>query len=376
MPILDLLASITGETPTASPKPTPSPSVVVPKRKAEDEFRPVAAKVARTGPVPEKPLNLKPALRPSDRSLGYSSDSQSLRPQSRMDKKASSEKPSVPTSRAAGTGPTLGNGSKPLPARPLANRPSPTDSNPPKKRSFAEIMARAKANSEKRESLGKIQHKMVERSMTMKERKEVKSGASKKGRMEAGKVASGQTRAAGTPSRETTKAPGARNGLPPSAASTKKTPPIEEKKVKKAALATTGYTGTARPRPGASATAKPGAPGRPISDTRARERPTYGGPLSAPRGRYEEDDDEMDDFIVDDEDEEPSYGAPGYRYDSAEESDMEAGLTDIEDEEQRAERQARREDLEQEALEKRLKQEKEERRRRLLATGKSKAGGR
>lgn len=86
----------------------------------------------------------------------------------------------------------------------------------------------------------------------------------------------------------------------------------------------------------------------------------------------------MDDFIVDDEEEpaQPGYGGggPRYRYDSYdEESDMEAGLTDIEDEEQVADRQARREDLEQEALEKRLKREKEERRRRFLETTKSKA---
>ncbi|KAK4127171.1 hypothetical protein N657DRAFT_195931 [Parathielavia appendiculata] len=382
MPILDLLASITGETPKRSPKPIPNTSIILPKRKAEDEIRPVAAKVARTGPAPEKATRpvatlSKPLPRPLDTPLGFSSDSQSSRPQSSVDKKASSEKPSAATFKAAGTGATLGNGIKPLPARPLPNRPSPTDSNPLKKRSFAEIMARAKANSEQRESLGKIQHKMVERSMTMKERKEMKAGTLKRTKMEARKVASGQVSAAGTSSREAAKGPGARNGLPSGAANAKKTPPVEEKKVKKAALATTGYTGTARPRPGVSTTAKPGAPGRPGSETRARDRPKYGGPLSGPRNRYEEDD-EMDDFIVDDEDEaETSYGGPGYRYNSYEdESDMEAGLTDIEDEEQRAERQARREDLEQEALERRLKQEKEERRRRLLAAAKSKAAGR
>ena len=85
----------------------------------------------------------------------------------------------------------------------------------------------------------------------------------------------------------------------------------------------------------------------------------------------------MDDFIVDDEeeDEAPGYNTGRqYRYDSyEEESDMEAGISDIEDEEQLADRQARREDLEQEALEKRLKQDKEERRRRFLEATRSKA---
>jgi hypothetical protein len=240
-------------------------------------------------------------------------------------------------------------------------------------------MARAKANSEQRESLGKIQHKTVERTLTMKERKEMKAEEARKARMEARKLGTGRAGATTAPSREMAKAPSARNGLPSASARTKKTPPVEEKKVKKAALATTGYTGTARPRPGASTTAKPGAANRPGSEARARERPRYGGPLSAPRSRYEEDD-EMDDFIVDDEEEEeePGYGnGQRYRYDSYDdESDMEAGISDIEDEEQKAERLARREDLEQEALEKRLKQEKEERRRRLLNVGKSKAGGR
>jgi hypothetical protein len=240
-------------------------------------------------------------------------------------------------------------------------------------------MARAKANSEQRESLGKIQHKTVERTLTMKERKEMKAEEARKARMEARKVATGRAGPTSVPSRDAAKTSGPRNGLPSAPARAKKTPPVEEKKVKKAALATTGYTGTARPRPGASTPGKPGAASRPGSETRPRERARYGGPLSAPRSRYEEDD-EMDDFIVDDEEEEeePDYGTgQRYRYDSYDdESDMEAGISDIEDEEQRAERQARREDLEQEALEKRLKQEKEERRRRLLNSASSKSGSR
>jgi hypothetical protein len=237
-------------------------------------------------------------------------------------------------------------------------------------------MARAKANSEQRESLGKIQHKTVERTLTMKERKEMKVEDARKAKMAARKSATGRPGATSAPLRDMTKVSGARNGLP--SASVKKAAPVEEKKVKKAALATTGYTGTARPRPGASTTAKPGATSRPGSDARARDRSRYGGPLSGPRrGRDEEDD--LDDFIVDDEEEEeeqPGYGnARQYRYYSdEEESDMEAGISDIEDEEQLADRQARREDLEQEALEKRLKREKEERRRKFLDATKSKAG--
>lgn len=141
----------------------------------------------------------------------------------------------------------------------------------------------------------------------------------------------------------------------------------EPKKVKKAALATTGYTGTARPRAGPTASAtsrKPAAPGGALLNPHAGAR--YGG--SARRSRYkdEEEDDDLDDFIEYDDEEEQPLGGPRYRYDSGSESDMEAGMDDIYEEEERAARAARLEDLEQERLEKRLKAEKEERKRRFL----------
>jgi hypothetical protein len=236
-------------------------------------------------------------------------------------------------------------------------------------------MARAKANSEHRESLGKIQHKTVERNMTMKERKEMKVEDAKKSKTGTKKPTTGRTGPTSTSFRDAAKSPGMRSSLPSGSANLKKAAPTEEKKVKKAALATTGYTGTARPRPGSSAVTKAGAAARPSSEGRPRDRPRFGAPLPSRKSREEEE--EMDDFIVDDEDEDeaPSYNtARQYRYDSyEEESDMEAGISDIEDEEQLADRQARREDLEQEALEKRLKRDKEERRRRFLEATKSKA---
>ncbi|KAK4035240.1 hypothetical protein C8A01DRAFT_48508 [Parachaetomium inaequale] len=380
--ILDLLASITGEKPSPSSNLVPRPSAPLSKRKAEDEPRPAGVKLARINSFPDKSAGSndnspKPSPRPAHRPLDRSCANQASNPRPASDnKRALNERPSAADPKAGSAGTRPANGSKPLPSRPLANRPSPTDSGPPKKRSYAEIMARAKANSEQRESLGKIQHKTVERTLTMKERKEMKVEDARKAKMAARKSATGRPGATSAHLRDVARVSGARNNLP--SASAKKTPPVEEKKVKKAALATTGYTGTARPRPGASTTAKPGAPSRPGSEARSRDRPRYGGPLSSSRrGRDEEDD--LDDFIVDDEEEEeeqPGYGhARQYRYDSyEEESDMEAGISDIEDEEQLADRQARREDLEQEALEKRLKREKEERRRKFLDATKSKAG--
>ncbi|KAH6627913.1 hypothetical protein F5144DRAFT_577254 [Chaetomium tenue] len=382
MPILDLIASITGEKPSAPSTPASRPSTGLPKRKAEDDIRPTGTKVARVDSLSEKSSrpsgnSPRPSPRLADRPLGGSSDQPISKARPALEKRSLTDKPSVPQVRAGSAGTRPSNGSKPLPSRPAPNRPSPTDSGPPKKRSYAEIMARAKANSEHRESLGKIQHKTVERNMTMKERKELKVEDARKSKTGTRRPTTARTGPTSASFRDVTKLPGARGSLPSGSANTKKAAPAEEKKVKKAALATTGYTGTARPRPGSSTVSKSGATSRPSSEGRPRDRPRYGGPVSSSR-RSREEEEEMDDFIVDDEDEDE---APGYdtgrqyRYDSyEEESDMEAGISDIEDEEQLADRQARREDLEQEALEKRLKREKEERRRRFLEATKSKAG--
>ena len=137
--------------------------------------------------------------------------------------------------------------------------------------------------------------------------------------------------------------------------------PIEDAaggKVKKAAQATTGYTGTARPRPGAAA--------------KKRDAPRGGALLNAPaprsgsskrRGYEDEYDEDMDDFIdYDDEEEE----GPRFGYASDGSSDMEAGLDELDVEERRAEYIGRREDVEEDRLEKSLKVAKEERKRKAL----------
>ncbi|KAL2159250.1 hypothetical protein VTH06DRAFT_2685 [Thermothelomyces fergusii] len=392
MPILDLIASITGEKPPTPTNPPPRPSTALPKRKAEDEIRTGGTKVARVDSASEKQSKSngnspRSSPRPADRSLGGSGDKKAPKVPSTADKKSLNGKPSAAGSKPTNAGATSSTASKPQPSRPVVSRPNPTESGPPKKRSYAEIMARAKANSEQREALVKIQHKTVERSMSMKERKELRAAEAKKARMAAGKSAAGRPGTASTPVRDTAKASGMRNGPSSASASAsastststngKKTAaPVEEKKVKKAALATTGYTGTARPRPGSTTAARPGAPNRPSTETHARDRPRYG--LSTSRRSYEEEDDDLDDFIVDDDEEEGAAGygfAREYRYESYDDdSDMEAGLSDIEDEEKRAETQALREDMEQEALERRLKREKEERKRKFLEAAKAKAG--
>jgi hypothetical protein len=261
-----------------------------------------------------------------------------------------------------------------------------------KKGSFAEIMARAAAAQKSMGPIGKIQHKPLEKLPSKRERQERKAEqtrAMKKSAREAqvlskngvtgtARVRNG-TNGAGI-SRNANGVTSTRRRVAETgktSISNKKVVGEEEKKVKKAALATTGYTGTARPRPGASSSKSAPTTSRQGSISGSRDGPRYPSALSSRRSRGDDYDDEMDDFI-DYDDEQPEelgygYGKGGYS-DEEEESDMEAGLTDIDEEERRAEYYARREDEEQEALEKKLKREKEERKRKLLGASGAKVG--
>lgn len=105
-----------------------------------------------------------------------------------------------------------------------------------------------------------------------------------------------------------------------------------EKKVKKAPAPTLGYTGTARP----SEVAKRPPPSSSYRSTRERDRgPSY--------SRYS--------YVSEDEEEEEDY----YESDV---SDMEAGLDEVDEEEERALREARKEDKKAQMEEERLRQEK------------------
>lgn len=258
----------------------------------------------------------------------------------------------------------------------------------PKKRSFAEIMARAKAAHTAGPTLGRIQHKALERAASKKEREEIKTEGARKARAAAKHEArpSGATHATRNESGLLRDRDGHRRGTTSTPSGglvnrkAKKAPVVEEKKVKKAALATTGYTGTARPRPGGTSSKSKGSASGPLTASRVQpaDKRRYGGALSRSRPEYDDEDDDLDDFIEYDDDEEPPYGhgGGGYGrggYESPEESDMEAGMSDIDEEERRAEYQARREDQQQEALEKRLKLEKEEKKRKLLAAARARA---
>jgi protein SPT2 len=144
---------------------------------------------------------------------------------------------------------------------------------------------------------------------------------------------------------------------------TKAPPPEPEKKIKKAALATTGYTGTARP------TTAPATKGKPAdASTRAGLVNPHGSrsPKSSSASRYrrrdEDEDEELDDFIEYDDEEDEGPGPKRYEhYDSDGSSDMEAGLDDIDGEEEYAARMARREDEAEEAALRQAKLLKERR---------------
>ncbi|RKU41166.1 hypothetical protein DL546_003760 [Coniochaeta pulveracea] len=376
--ITDLLASITGEKP-APASSTPAKPATATKRKAETQLPGSAAKASRTTPPisngggrKDVPAGSASVSRIPDRSVAATSSTArpTSGPRTNGDRLASPAIRKTATNTASNQALTssMTNGSRNRAAPAPAGRPPPADAGPPKKKSFAEIMARAKAAQEKQSTtLGKITHKPLESSLAKRDH----PGKPSEARNGSKTVKQGGTRRVGTPGT----ARGALAGTSTSSKDTngklKKGAPVEEvKKVKKAALATTGYTGTARPRPGATSGDRNGISSRAAPGLTARERSRYRGPLSGPRRRRDEEEDEdLDDFIeYDDEEEEPGYGyGRGGGYDDMDdESDMEAGLTDVEEEERRAERAARLEDKKEAELEARLKREKEERRRQEL----------
>ncbi|TGJ87491.1 hypothetical protein E0Z10_g1305 [Xylaria hypoxylon] len=261
-------------------------------------------------------------------------------------------------------------------------KPSPTTpttshlSQAPKKGSFKEIMARGAKAQEVMGKVGMIQHKSTDKAPIKKEREIAKPehkpgvGSGAKGKM--GTAYAGTGRPSGTPGRDNGPTGAlartiSRNGPSKDVKTGGKSKPVAavndtaEKKLKKSATATTGYAGTARPRPGAAAANKG-------SSSRGEQRPRHGGLLEPPRtsrrSKYEDEyDEELDDFIDYDDDEEQGKG-PRSGYDSEGSSDMEAGMSDIDTEERRAELYAREEDKREQALEEKLRREKEERRRR------------
>ncbi|ESZ92797.1 hypothetical protein SBOR_6813 [Sclerotinia borealis F-4128] len=323
MPIGDLLAQISG-----GPSPTMPTATLPPKRKANDELRKPVDKLQRP--------NTASTSRPF---------TQAQRPTT-IDLNASRIKidtnPRRPTPKSANT--TFKNG-HPTPP------PSSTESaKPPKKGSYAEILARGKAAQASLGQVGKIQHKRIEKAPP---KRELDKSRTQKGKtiqkgLEPSSKFQNSSQNLSRNGQSGTKSLGA-----------KAPPPVVEKKVKKAATATTGYTGTARPRPGGGATTtKPPAPS-----------------YSARNGgndRYKNNRKDLDRYYATDEDEddmEEEVEGDGYASDVS--SDMEAAAYEVDDEEEMAARIARKEDAAALIEENKLKKEKAEKRARLAAMAKS-----
>ncbi|CAJ2513488.1 Uu.00g016070.m01.CDS01 [Anthostomella pinea] len=417
MPISDLLAEISGGQSSAAPSAKPTTSSAR-KRKAEDDSstatstkltkarqsdgsyasskitrneqgdvtersysmsRPVKT-AASTNSIPAKSLGLPHRTNSPSINGRYESpttSSQRLPPSSNGkplvgSSSGSRGKPSTDSATHPKLNSTTMATSRVPPAKPSPTTPIPSDpSRPPKKGSFAEIMARGAKAQQTMGKVGMIQHKAIDK----KKEREVVRAEQKPG-------IKGKPGAPGTPGRPyvgNAGRPGAREPLRNGSTkdlkaggkqiSTTAAEDVQEKKIKKSAVATTGYTGTARPRPGA---AKSKAS---TSRESQRARPSQPGGILAPprpsrRDRYEEEEDEeLDDFIEYDDEDEPGPRGNGYGYDSDASSDMEAGLSDIDVEEQRAAAAAREEDRREQLLEAKLKREKEERKRRFAQSG-------
>ena len=119
-----------------------------------------------------------------------------------------------------------------------------------RKGSYAEIMARAKAAQGIATQIGKIQHKAVEKLPSNAERAEKRARRLQRPEKGLGykhKLASGQRSLGDGLNGVREKSGKVRPGAGPESTEA-------EKKMKKAALATTGYSGTARPRPGSGKT--------------------------------------------------------------------------------------------------------------------------
>lgn len=401
MQIGQLLASITGEkssTPT-SPQLSRSSNGIPAKRKADEDGKGSNLKTPKIGSTSNGAINAngdaskaaRPytgSARPASTTAPRPMNDKPLSSASRKSSPFSNGRPSPTSASFSGAA----RPSTPASASSLAKRPVPPATQQsatpatsdlakaPKKGSIAEIRARAAAQQNKLQAIGKLQHKSTEKQMSKKEREDAaaeEAKAAKKGlksKMKSGAVA--------LPSRSGlngVQRNGNGNGhldrgrgaiQKPATGKSGKTPAVEERKVKKAALAGTGYQGSARPlvTKAKAGSIRPDAPG--AARDRGRDKPNPMGMFSKPRRQRDEDyDEDMDDFVVDDEDEEdegPGYGSR-YRYaDEDDDSDMEAGYSDLDAEETAAAKAARLEDIREERLLEQRKREKEARKRALL----------
>ena len=262
----------------------------------------------------------------------------------------SPRRPSVVNTSSTPSVPYRGTG-KPISTTQIPVSPAISETKiPPKKGSFAEIMARAKAVQSTTAPVGIIKHKPKEKQLSSKKELLLQ----KKGIKPAGQDAGLKS------------TPGSKSSSPgPKPNRSDRKEPRGPAQGNKAAQA--GYKGTAKPvaQPGYKGTMKPlvsnSASGKKKAsapdDDRDRNR-SRSNSVSAPKYRYKEsysDEDDDEDEGVDQE---------------SDLSDMEAGFSDVEEEDERALKTAKKEDEFEAKMEAELKRQKEERRRRLAEMAK------
>ncbi|KAF4632635.1 hypothetical protein G7Y89_g5481 [Cudoniella acicularis] len=342
MPIGDLLASITGE-----PSPTQATAPPFPtKRKTSDgdPLRRPGDKLQRTGSGTSSTAN-------TSRPIGHSSRPSTV--DTSMSRMKLGPNGRVSSAMSPSSSSTFKNGQ---PTPPPSDAPA-VPAKPPKKGSYAEIMARGKVAQATMGQVGKIQHKRIEKLPTKKEREEMRAQKSAKLQKNIGpggkfRNTPGAAAINGKAQVVEGRVGGKANGKPAE--------PVVEKKVKKAALATTGYSGTARPRPGAGKL--PSKSSSHVSSSRydrGPDRDRYRDDRYSSSKRY---------TYASEEDEEEEDDEEGYASEAS--SDMEAAAFEVDEEEELAARIARKEDAEALAEENRLKREKAEKKRRLEAMAK------
>ncbi|KAH7060715.1 hypothetical protein B0J12DRAFT_737021 [Macrophomina phaseolina] len=328
------------QAPAAKPTQTPRvggssngvASATAPKRKAEGDPASIATKAARKEPESTRsnPVSrtgtaspvVKPTTTPNTIPYrGTAQPSGTVNPARKPTFVASSAKPSASTAAAKPV-------SKPAPVA-AASSSGPA----PKKGSYQEILARAKAAQQAKAPVGAIKHKPVEKlskkdRLALEEKNKQAAAAAKDPKLAHKLGLKGQAKAVDPKVVETAK-------------EKKKAPDL-------------GYQGTMRPAPKEPAyqgTMNRGLSARkPGLDRGDRSRSGSLGPKPAEkRYRYYDEDE--------DEDEED--------YDSEGSSDMEAGIFDVDKEEEMALRIARKEDEEALREEEELKRKKAERKKML-----------
>lgn len=227
----------------------------------------------------------------------------------------------------------------------------------PKKGSYAEIMARAKASQAGALAVGTIKHKPKE---TLSNKKEIL--LHKQGRLNKTKPGSKDALGRDVPLDGRPSA-----GPGPSGMKTKSETGTSSKK----AVAPPTYKGTAtvKPQPSYKGTMKPVASPNPSGRKNSAPEKGPSRSRSVSMGRPSISQDRHNRYLSEDEDDDLDEDEDDMGGESTD--DMEAGFSDVEEEEQHAIKFAKKEDEEQASIELKMKREKEERKKRLELMAKS-----